>query len=269
MIVSLMPEEFHLTVEIKNGAPVLLDDFTTSFRALADEYEAYVSDHYHEEDGGHGGNVQLYIEEIRPGSIIATLVAMAPYALPFVENAKTILGYAKFLKSAYDWFSGHSKEKPDLTKRDLENLSKIVEPVAKDSAAQVNISGNQNQTVIYNIHLDSKDANACQNIVRREIEAMREPQKRDHEKVLMYFYQARDDVHSDKGDRAKIESIGPAPVKVTFADEHLKARALNVEHGPFKSAYVVDVAVETIEGRPALYRVTAIHDIFNRVGTAP
>ena len=36
------------------------------------------------------------------------------------------------------------------------------------------------------------------------------------------------------------------------------------DKNPFRMAYVVDVSVETIEGRPALYNVLAVHDKFER-----
>lgn len=264
-----VPDEYRLTVEIKNDAPVLLDDFTRSFGALADEYEIYISTRSPFEVTG---DVKLYIREIRPGSIVADLIAQAPVgvalALPWIKNAKTVVEFAKYLGTAYEWLIGKTKEKPSLSKQEFENLSTILDPVAKDSSAQVNISGNHNQTVVHVININSLEANAAQNTTRREIESLREPLTRQHEKVLMYFYQARDDMRSDKGDRARIESISAQPVKVAFVDEHLKERAFDVEHGPFRSAYVVDVSVETINGRPALYRITAIHDIFDRPGNA-
>lgn len=241
-------------------------DFSRTFKAIADEYEHYAETY---PSGAPTASAKLYVREIRSGSIIADLVAQTPAAvaltLPFVENAKSVVEFAKYLVTAYRFLIGkRESEKPALARHDLENLATILEPIAKDSAAQVIISGTHNNTVVNNITINSVEANAAQNTARREIESMREPTKRDHEKVLMYFYQARDDAKSDKGDRAKIESIAPSSVKVVFADEHLKERALGVEHGPFKCAYVVDVSVETIEGRPALYRVTAIHDMFDR-----
>jgi hypothetical protein len=33
---------------------------------------------------------------------------------------------------------------------------------------------------------------------------------------------------------------------------------------PFKAAYVVDVVVGTINGKPSLYTVIAVHDAFER-----
>ena len=53
-------------------------------------------------------------------------------------------------------------------------------------------------------------------------------------------------------------------VKVAFSDETIKAMMLFEDKNPFRMAYVVDVSVETIEGRPALYNVLAVHDKFER-----
>lgn len=255
-----MPDETKLTVEIKNETPVLLEDFTQSFRGLADEYESYV----HERATEAMADVRLYVREIRTGSIIADLVALAPLALPFVENANTVVGFAQYLTAGFNFLRGATKEKPPMSKRDYENLSAIVEPTAKDGASQFNVSTTFNGNVVVNLNLDSRDANAIQNSARRELAALKEPATGLHEKVLMYLYQARNDPKSDKGDRAIIESIYPSSVKVIFINEQVKAQALRLPENPFKCAYVVDVSVETVEGRPALYRVQTIHDVFDK-----
>jgi hypothetical protein len=84
------------------------------------------------------------------------------------------------------------------------------------------------------------------------------------EKVLLYWYQARNDPRSKSGDRAIIESISTSAVKVVFVNENIKAKILSSSENPFMLAFVVDVAVETIQGRPALYRILEMHDSFER-----
>jgi len=112
------------------------------------------------------------------------------------------------------------------------------------------------------LHVDSQRANAIQNKARREIEALAEPSKGLHEKVLLRWYQARGVAESKAGDRAIIESISSLPVKTICANDVIKMQMILEEGNPFREAYIVDVMVDTIRGKPALYKILAIHDKF-------
>lgn len=252
-----MEEVARLTIEIKNSRPVELLELTQSFQSFADEYRRYL---LQSEEPPIADDVKLYIKEIRSGSIITDLVALSAMALPFVENANSIIGFGDHLKKAYDFLTGKSEEKPDLEKTSYENLSRFVEPIAKDNASQINCSTVVNGTVILNIHLDSPSANAAQNIASREIQALKEPTTGFKEKVLLYWYQARNDTKSTTGDKAIIESIHKGPVKAIFAHAGIKAKMLLDAENPFIHAFVVDVIVETVNERPALYKIIDVHE---------
>lgn len=257
-----MDGNVRLTIEIKNKHPVELADLAKSMASFADEYRRFVGRdaHFAPDD------VKLYVKEIRSGSIVQELVALAPYALPFAEHAKTIIDYAKWLKELLDWYVGRSEEKPrSVEKNTLQNLSYFVEPVAKDHGAQANIGAiNFNGDVAISFNFNSTDANAAQNALRRELDSMREPVTGLHEQVVMYWAQARNQTDNKAGDKARIESIYAGDVKVTFSTIGMKTKMLHDEPFAFKRAFVVDVAVETIEGRPVLYRVLNLHEVIDR-----
>jgi hypothetical protein len=80
----------------------------------------------------------------------------------------------------------------------------------------------------------------------------------------MYWAQARNSPDSKNGDKARIESIYKGDVKVVFDNESLKSKLLLEAPFPFSLAYIVDVDVETIDGRPALYKVLALHGTISR-----
>lgn len=252
-----------LTIEIKNSRPVELIDYAQSMICIGSEYTRFLSSG---ENAATPDDVKLYVKEVRTGSIITDLVANAPYAIPFIEHADTIFEYAKHLKTLFDWFAGREDKKPQVIEKvTLQNLSNIVEPVAKDKASQmnigaVNVAGDINLT----LNISSLDANAIQNAVRREIDGMKEPVTGIHEQVLMYWAQARNQPNNKSGDKARIESIYQGDVKVVFANDRLKAKMLFDSPYPFSHAYVIDVSVETIEGRPALYKVLEVHDEISR-----
>lgn len=258
-----MNDTVKLTIEIKNRQPVELLDLAQSMISLGEEYRRFLATG---EQGGKPDEVKLYVKEIRTGSIITELVALAPYALPFVEHADTVIDYAKHLKTLYDWFTGNSEEKPQgLEKTTLQNLSEILEPVAKDHSSQINIGAvNIQGDMVVSLNLNSTQANAVQNGIRRELDALKEPLTGVHEQVAMYWAQARNIPDNKAGDKARIESIYKGDVKVRFANDGLKKTLLYDEPYPFKKVFIVDVSVETVNDKPVLYKVLTFHEAIDR-----
>ncbi len=247
--------EAMLTVEIKNRRPIELGDFSLSFAALGEEFKRQIESL---EPEVAAADVRLYIKEVRSGSVVADLVAIAPHTLQLLSYTNAVLTFVKHIKSAYDFLAGDAEEKPTLDKVSYQNLSQIVEPIAKDSGSQINIG---TVGTLY-LQVDSQRANAIQNKARKEIEALAEPAKGLHEKVLLRWYQARGDAKSKAGDRAIIESIGKQPVKTICANDAIKSQMVLEDQNPFREAYIVDVMVDTIKGKPALYKLLAVHDKF-------
>jgi hypothetical protein len=255
-----MPDEITLSLEIKNSQPIELTDLTESLAGLAEEYKRRTA---LAEGVGIAEEVRLFVKEMKTGSIIAYLVTYAPLSLPFVEYTNHIVEFCKFLSTAYGYLTGKNREKPDLEKADYINLSRIIEPIAKDASAQLNI-GTLNFNAPVEINLNSLEANAAQNAAKREIELLHEPVTGVKEKVLLYWYQARNDPRSEAGDRAIIESIYRGPIKTVFLNESVKSKMLLAADNPFTHAYVVDVTVETVRGKPALYKILNLHEVIEK-----
>jgi TM2 domain-containing membrane protein YozV len=247
-----------LVVEYKNKNPIELIDLAQSMISIGNQYKEYVV----EQRKLLPDNVKLYIKEVRKGSTIIELYPMIIGAIPVViEHAGTVIEYADYLKTLYDWYSGKGEEKPEVTKSTLVDSIKIIEPVAKDSSAQLNIGTVQvNGDVHYHLHLDSSSANAAQNKIRRELDEQKVTEARIHEKVLMYWSNAKNDSKSNAGDKAKIESISLTPIKVIFGNDETKRKFLFDVPYPFNRGFIVDVAVETIEEKPVLYKVLKFYE---------
>jgi hypothetical protein len=257
--------EIRISIEIKNTQPIELIDLTGSLVGFADEYKRRIaiSDPLAPPE-----EIKLYVKEMRTGSIIADLIAIAPLTLPFVADANHVIQFCQYLSQAYKYLTGQSREKPEMEKVDYLNLNRIVEPVAKDSGAQINI-GTVNITAPVTLTLNSLEANAAQNKAKREIELLQEPVTGVKEGVVLYWYQARNDPRSQAGDKAIIESIYSGAVKAIFASEAIKAKMLLDTDNPFTHAYVVDVAVETIKGRPVVYRIQNVHEVIEKPPELP
>jgi hypothetical protein len=256
-------EDTVFTIEINNKKPIELVDLTNSFLSLGEEYKRFVASH---PEFSEAPDVRLYIKEIRTGSVKADLVAIATQAaplIPFISGANSVIGFAKHLKTAYDYFLGkpEAEQKPVLQNTEYGNLASIIEPVAKDNGSQMNfITQNITQTTVYQTFvIDSHEANEAQNHIAKERLQLREPQTQPHRKKVLYWYQARNDPHSGAGDRGIIESISSSPVKIEFEDEAAKDAMLHGTQNPFLTGYIVDVSVETIQGKPVLYKVVGYH----------
>lgn len=250
-----------LTITISNVEPVELVDLAEGMLGIAAEYSTFLRANSVDSPPD---DVRLYVKEIRSGSIVTELVALAPFALALVEHKDTIVEYAKHLKTLYEFFAGKSTVAPAvIEKSTLQNLSTILEPIAKDRASQLNVAA-MNFTGPVTFNLSSTEANAAQNAIRRRIDAMKEQTSGTHEQVAMYWTQARNEPNSKAGDKVRIESIYDGPVKVRFANDELKSRILLDEPFPFSKAHIVDVSVETVDGRPILYKVLRLHDTIDR-----
>lgn len=248
-----------LTFEIENKQPVELLTLTDSLISVGREYNRYIG---LQQDLTLTNESRLYIKEIRSGSIIYQLYDLLPYALFAMQETNNIIRFAKHLKSAYDYFRGLSQEKPELDRSSLDDFSKIISPVAKDNGSQLNFNGTFNGDVVVTYSINSLESNAAQNVIGREKDSLREPISKFHEQVVFYWYQAKDDLSSQTGDRGIIESIVSNSVKVIFDNEAVKSEMINVEENIFSLAYIVDVKVETINGRPIVYKITKHHEHF-------
>jgi hypothetical protein len=257
-IMDMKTPETELTIRINNKFPVELLDLTNSFLGFADEFQRYILENDLE---AAAADTRLYVKEIKAGSIIAELIVLSPQLIQGVSYANTAISFVKNLKTAYDYLIGNSEEKPDLEKATLQNLNKIIEPIAKDSASQINIGDVHGNVVLY---INSTQANAAQNNIKRLMSSNDNISVKLHEKVLLYIWQARADVRSKTGDRGIIESISPQPVKIVYVDDGVKSKMILDKENPFNGAYIVDVGVETIKGKVAVYRVIALHEIISK-----
>ncbi len=250
-----------LTLEYQNKSPVELADLSLSLLAVSEEYQLHVECSV--EPIGDDG-VRLFVNDIRAGSIVAELISMAPYVLPFVEHANHIWAFIVRLKGAYDYLLGEPGEKPALQRVNYQNLSNILEPIAKDNGSQLNIVAVNATNGTIEVKVTSVNANAIQNRIRRELALLKAPTTGTREKVVLYWYQARNDPKAKTGDKAIIESLHDGPVKVVFMSESIKSQIIASPENFFRVAYIVDVSVETIEGKPILYRVLSLHEKIDR-----
>ena len=243
--------------EIKNVRPVEVSDFALSMEAFADEFRRHVA----AEDPDVADEVKLYIKAVQSGSIIADLIQMAPDAMPFLGDANTMVKFSDNLGKVIKWLKtgGQSNVDQTVSNKTLENVSQVIEPTAKDPGAEMNLT-NVNIGGDLVVNINSTEANAVQNTINRIIKERKDKSSGYVDEAILYWYQTRNDLKSDYGDRAIIESISEKDVKTRFGNDDLKKRMIRGDQNPYRCAYLVDVHVETAKGKPVLYTVTNFHD---------
>ncbi len=255
-------KDIRLIIEIKNEQPLELMDLTKSFVSIANQFNNYAAKFG---DSKENREAKLFVKEIRSGSVIMELIEMATIGvLPFLENINTIVGFADYVKNAYNFLLGRSKEKPtEFTNNDYKDLSQIVNPIANDNGSQLNVATTINGNVEYHFHIDSLEANAVQNKIDKEIKQLRLPELIDDvkTKVLLTWYQARNDMKSSVGNKGTIEELSDKPMNIVFEDDDLKEKILHGEN-PFTTVFVVDVKLQNVNGKLAAFKIVKLHETF-------
>jgi len=252
-----MEKESVLTVQIKNVKPIALTDLTVAMLDFSSQYSQFIDrETAHELDSAS----ELYIKEVRSGCIIFELVSNAIASSPVFWEGGALAEYSKYLEQIFNWLLGKLGEDTyEPTKKDLQQLQGILEPVAKDSGSQMNIVVNEGGNVTQNFYIDSMGANAAQNTIHKKLETMKERKEYPCKKRVIQWHQTKFDMSSSTGDQAIIESISRSPIKAVFNDSTIKEDILHSGdrfNKPWHElAYVVDIEVQTIGGKPKMYTI--------------
>lgn len=261
---SILELDFNdkLQITINNTKPVVLTDLTMALLGVGQQFERFMQNEAPEQPPA---GSELFIKEVRSGSIVVELVAQAIPVIPLLWQGGSIVEWVGYAKSVLDWLNGQQSQPPkDVTKQDLKQWSNILEPVAKDHGSQLNFTVSSGGQVINQFFINSEQANAAQNAIRREIGLLAEPDDHTQRKRVMTWYQTKFDDSSQTGNKAVIESISKSPVKVIFENNAVKKALMAGDTRFSKSwnelAYIVDVKVQTVQGVPKVYTVINYYD---------
>ncbi len=257
-----MDEDAVLRVEIKNQRPVELADFTASMSAFAEAFKDYAAAHTQDPQPE---NMRLYVRSMQDGSIVAELVALAEQTQFILENAEVLAGFVGNLQDVISYFLGTTRAAPAgiPSTKQARQIGSIVEPIAKDSASQMNIAiaGGVHFHAPVQINLTSLEANAVQNAAARFLGPSL-PASCVASDQLMTLDQVKNRLKAKTGDYGIIETITDRPVRLQFLSEEAKRAVLELDHeNPLQSVFLVDVEVRTVEGKPRLYRIIEVKDV--------
>jgi len=250
-----------LEVTINNQKPVVLTDLTLALLAVGQQFERFIESETNEQ---HQVGSELYIKEVRSGSIVVELVAQAVPVLPLLWQGGSLSEWLSQAKAMIEWLSGKIANPPkEVVAQDLKQWSNILEPVAKDHGSQMNFTVSNGGVVVNQIFINSEQANAAQNAITRELGKLKEPNDHVYRKMVMFWSQTKFGEGTSTGDRAVIEAITSSPVKVVFENNAVKAAMLSGDPRFHKQwhqlAYLVDVTVQTVRDVPKVYTVTQFY----------
>lgn len=265
---KLAADAAHIEIVIRNSEPIELLDFTASLTGIAREHEAQVRASTPKVSLD---ETRLLIVDVRKGSIILELL---PVLAPFVSTAEvtnTAIAFVENMKAAVTQLRQPGGRIEDATTNQLKNMNDTVRLVTADADGELSIAARyKSGDVIQEVIIDKKDAKVIEANVaaqRKEIEAKGSAQ---YERVLMRLHQSSaDGLKLDKrtSEKGIVERIDMAPKTLIYASdragERIKNEILNVDGNPYQKGFVVDLDVETVGGKPRVYRVLDVHDVID------
>lgn len=254
-----------LRIHIKNSQPVDVSDFTKTMSAFGSLFSNFAQKNGKSKEEA---NAKLYVSKIIEGSIDIHLVELASLAvIPFVENSNLILDFAKHIKSIYDYFVLSKGDEPELNVPELKGVHDMVSIPANDRnglmTVQV-INDNAGNVIFEGCTFNHIEGNGIQNQsdnVLKERKAL--SNERDiYRKQLMTIYQVRKD-GTDRGNKGVIDAISDRKLGLVFDSDILEDEILRSAQNPMLKGYIVDVIVQTVLGKPAAYKIMALHDVID------
>lgn len=250
-----------ISIKINNVHPVELNKFTLSLSKFADEYKYFCKK---KEIPSKQEEVVLYVKEVKTGSIEVILTAAASL-LPVIEYTNLFMDFGSYLIRIINYLLGKSERPTDIDQKDCINIRDINEVIANNSGSNINIKfGDITNSALF-LNINSQEANAIQNQVAKELEKLAEPDGKERKEVVLYWKQVKKGEGVKKGttgDKAIIEAISPHPLSVYFPENvsWIKKRMTEEKSNPLKTAYIVDVEILSVKGKPIAYKITNIHE---------
>jgi hypothetical protein len=254
-----------LRIDLKE--PAELSKLVGFFASIANQFETFIKKEHPNLKGG----AQLFVKDIRQGSIIVELI---PVILPLIENMDRLLvidGFVRRFGGLINLYTTGQKQE-DLPKNEIKDLMNAVTLIATDPDAKSVISSVEfhqtKATTRFAIEFDTQGAKKAEETLEQQRLAIDLAAYEVFENKMLVF--VRTSVKAAKtGERtdlkAIIEAIHPKPLSVTYetdlARERIEAEIREDELNVYRKGFFVDVYAERLRGKPVAYRISAVRDI--------
>ncbi len=277
-----MRAEDRIVIDFDVAGPFDLRELTAAFEGMAWHVRSAIERCGY--SSGEAAKVKLYVTRIKSGSLtteIALGAAVLGQAFQVMDYSLVVSDFVERITGLIRYFTGKEGKPPEsMNAVELRELTNMIHPVARSIGGRLGIrrvrvtsrekKGDCDREVVF--EMDTASAELAQAELRmgetvEELKAEERGQRNRHEHVLMYLQQASrgegQPPGKRTGDKAVIEAVTKRPLPVHFVPgaEKLKDEMISREENPFRLGFIVDVDVETRNGKPALYVVRAIHDV--------
>jgi len=203
------------------------------------------------------------------------VLATLPVVVEGMSQALTIEDFVRRYSSRISMFLWPSRSLPeDITKAELKDFTEQVAAIASVPGSNIELAAIEikkgDHEVKAAFKFDTTQARAIEENVAIAKKELEHRSRADHERMLMVF--TRSDVTTvavgkSTGERVKIESLSDRSLPLIYAselaEEQIKHEITEAEDNVFKKGFVVDVNVESRQGRPVAYRVTDLHQVID------
>ena len=263
---EILPKDTALLIKITHSQPIEVKDFVATMNSIGNLFDDFCKENG---DSADARKAKLYVEKIEHGSIEIFLTeAVTALALPYIENINLIMEFAGHIKNVIQYFTQGKGDKPKLTQRELKNYKDVFAITAGDNKGKTEIgaieTGNK-ENIFNNCTFNYFESNAAQNQIERAEKELKdsEPSEKIYERQLMTIFQMRGNMGTDTGNRAIVDNLSSKSFPVVFETDELKREILNNDENPTKKGFLVDVIIQTIGGKPAVYKIIRLHEIIS------
>ena len=261
----------HLTLRIETAEPIELGAFVGAFTSIASEYERYIKQAHPDLSA----QAEIYVKEVRAGSIEALLLPAVATAMPFIAELDKVLIVEDFVRR---WgarlgalISGDKKT--ELSRPELKDFSDAVRAIALDPNGSATLAAadfeDGERSIKASFTFDTKQARVVQRQIDARYEVLESKTSADYSRVLMAF--TRSDIHDVKvgqssGERVKIEEISDKPLALIYASDLAEQRIKHetrAQESVYRKGFIVDVNVKLHGGKPAGFAVTHVHQVID------
>lgn len=277
-------KQAHIRLRLGTDEPIALTDFVANFVGLGNQFEKYVA----KEHPDLKAESEIYIQEVRSGSIEADLVAWivgtagpvgaaALWTIDGMDKVQILSGFVENLKERISPYFQKGGRTSDATKSDLTDFYKTTKAIARDPKGTTSLEAavfeDGTRQVKAEFKFTSADARRAEQEItehRAELDARLDE---NQERVLLQF--VRPSVEAGKpgkrgGERGVIESLAKRALPIlyasTLAEERMRHEKMQLEGNIFRAFFDVSVNVEmSANGRPMAYRITAVHAVIDEI----
>ena len=284
-----------IVIELDPGGLMELSGLVESFSGLTRYYERHFAPTPQQLPP------RLYVSRLETGSVVAELVpyiVLVGALVHTMDGTMIVVDFTKRLAAAVRAFADAGDNAapptptadpaPAISPDDAKDIQAFVRPLAGKKGAMLRIKharlekrdGTRSLVAEYSFDeasINRAAVNTENALQQREgaahllpaANAQPSASSRERTEVMLFFDQASQGPGKARGrtaDKAIIPAISDRSLPVYFLQslQRLKDQMVRGEVNPFRSTSIVDVMVSQLDGRPAGYTITNVHEIVPR-----